>query len=308
MGAQTQERYTFGRHETFPFRYGWLQKGVRAAKRDPNIFNAPDAAVHLGVGKNMVRAIRFWCTATKLLEEHPHPENHRLSHLKPTQWAKRLLGKWDPYFEDEGSLWLLQWLLLRPPCLATAWQFFFNHLNISECTREALVQRLLVFCQEANAKRLALTTLRRDIDCLLRMYAPRGTASDKRLAYEDTLDSPFGELGLLSGDPSRRYFRRNLGPKSSLPPLVFGFSLLDFASRTSGNSLSIAAAAYDPGSPGCVFALDEQSLQHHVDELLACRVGITQSTTAGLRQIYFPKKLLDEPSTLLVDHYRGGAR
>lgn len=301
--VEVKEQFTFGRHETFPFRYGWLQKGVRFATEDPGVFNAPDAAVRLGVGKNMVRAIRFWCTATKLLEEVPDPANSRLRHLQPTTWARQLLGEWDPYFEDEASLWLLQWLLLRPPCLATAWHYFFNHLRAAECTRDALAQQLMVFCQEAEAKRLALSTLRRDIDCLLRMYAPRGTAADKRFAYEDTLDSPLGELGLLSSDPSRRFFRLNLGPKPSLPPLVFAFALADFAALHKKKSLSLASVTYDSGSPGCVFALDEQSVQEHLDGVLTLNVAISQSTTAGLRQIYFDREVTDDPRALLALHY-----
>ena len=56
----------FARHESFHPRYGWLKKGVDGAASDPGIFIREDAVVQLGVGKNMVRAIRFWGTAAKL--------------------------------------------------------------------------------------------------------------------------------------------------------------------------------------------------------------------------------------------------
>ena len=61
-------RYAFSGHQTFPFRYAWLPKGVGAVREDPEAFLQPDALVRLGVGKNMVASIRFWCEALGLLE------------------------------------------------------------------------------------------------------------------------------------------------------------------------------------------------------------------------------------------------
>lgn len=48
----------FARHETFHPRFGWLKKGFDRAAIDSEVFLRPDAPVRLGVGKNMVRAIR----------------------------------------------------------------------------------------------------------------------------------------------------------------------------------------------------------------------------------------------------------
>ena len=61
-------RYAFSGHQTFPFRYAWLPKGVGAVREDPEAFLQPDALVRLGVGKNMVASIRFWCEALGLFE------------------------------------------------------------------------------------------------------------------------------------------------------------------------------------------------------------------------------------------------
>ena len=61
-------RYGFSGHETFPFRYAWLPKGVAAVREDPKAFSQPDALVRLGVGKNMVASIRFWCESLGLID------------------------------------------------------------------------------------------------------------------------------------------------------------------------------------------------------------------------------------------------
>src|SRR5262245_58497200 len=119
----------FARHETFHPRYGWLKKGFDAAIADSEVFVNPEAHVTLGVGKNMVRAIRYWCHAFKLLDDGPAVQG-RATASRPTAFGQSLLGVggFDPYLEDLGSLWLLHWQLLRHPCFATAWwyAFFFN--------------------------------------------------------------------------------------------------------------------------------------------------------------------------------------
>ena len=51
---------TFARHETFHPRYGWFRKAYSHVDADPHVFSREDAPVRVGVGKNMVRAIRFW--------------------------------------------------------------------------------------------------------------------------------------------------------------------------------------------------------------------------------------------------------
>ena len=58
---------SFSGHETFPFRYTWLKKGVDAVREDPAIFTSDRATITLGAGKNMVRSIRHWCTAAGLI-------------------------------------------------------------------------------------------------------------------------------------------------------------------------------------------------------------------------------------------------
>ena len=66
-------RVSFSGHETFSFRYSWLKKAVDATDADPHAFEAADAIVKLGVGKNMVSSIRHWGLVTGMLENAPRP-------------------------------------------------------------------------------------------------------------------------------------------------------------------------------------------------------------------------------------------
>jgi len=68
MTVTERIRYTFSGHESFYCKSLWLKKGYDFVKANNN-FNSEDAVVHLGVGKNMVAAIRYWMRAFGLLEE-----------------------------------------------------------------------------------------------------------------------------------------------------------------------------------------------------------------------------------------------
>ena len=55
-----EKAYRISGHESFPCRYTWLPKAVQGLAHDVKLFGDEDQAmVTLGVGKNMVRSIRF---------------------------------------------------------------------------------------------------------------------------------------------------------------------------------------------------------------------------------------------------------
>ncbi len=84
----------FTGHETFPLRYLWPAKCVRAIQGDPLRFARDAARVEFGVGKTMVRSIRHWCETLELMA--PAPD--RPSGLRTTSSGERLFGAdgWDP--------------------------------------------------------------------------------------------------------------------------------------------------------------------------------------------------------------------
>ncbi len=193
---------TFARHETFHPRYGWLKKGFDCAREDKDVFLRKDATTTLGVGKNMVRAIRYWCVAYKILREERSKDNPRLNHVVPTEFGLKLLDDdgWDPYLEDPGSLWLLHWHLLRPPCKAPAWWAIFNGSHAPEFSDRALLDELRRFRDERGWDDVVDNSLDKDVRCLLRMY---GSATQGRDLLEDSVDSPFAEARADPPGPGR---------------------------------------------------------------------------------------------------------
>src|SRR5258708_1828622 len=90
-------QYKFSGHETFPCRYAWLPKAFAEIRSDPKALADDQAAmIALGVGKNMVRAIRFWLHAAGIAAPGAGGS------FTPTQLGKRLLSSRgeDPFLED----------------------------------------------------------------------------------------------------------------------------------------------------------------------------------------------------------------
>ena len=125
------KKFKFSGHQTFAFRYGWLEKGVRGMLDRKDLFFRDDALVLLGVGKNMVESIRHWCQVAQLVEPDPSVKKNSARSLQPTKIARRLLlnDDWDPFLEDDSSLWLIHWLIATSPVIGTAWQLLFSRFN-----------------------------------------------------------------------------------------------------------------------------------------------------------------------------------
>lgn len=306
-------KYRFSGHQTFAFRYGWLEKGVTSIAASPDIFSADDAIVQLGVGKNMVESIRHWCLATQMLEEtSDHGDiKHRI--LKPSTLAKQLLLKdgWDPFLENDASLWLIHWLLVSNQHIGTSWQLAFGHFHRPDFSKRELIDFVRSFAEKQSIK-VGESSVSRDIDCLLRTYLPVRNGGRAEIA-EETFDCPLQELGLIQMSPDGEFFRFAIGPKPSLPAAVFVFALNEYFINTKSerNTMSVQECLYGinngPQSPGQAFKLDENSLVEYVEAIEDMTEGsLVLDETAGLKQIYRRKKL--DSMRLLETFYHGGER
>ncbi len=298
---------TFGGHEKFAFRDGWLKKGIDVALDDPTVFSKNDALVVLGVGKNMVRSIRHWCLATNITQEGEGKGRKTL--VEPTPLGQMLMsqGGWDPYSEDTGTLWLLHWQLSANLARSLVWHIAFGHFYEAEFTKKSLH----AFMERQFERFGAVTTskmIEREIDCFLRTYTK--TTSAKRFS-EDSLDCPLTELDLIRAIPEDNVYRFNIGPKPSLASEIFGYGLLRFFAETAQHRRTVALdeCIYNPGSPGQFFRLDENSVVEHVAALGDLTEGkIRMQETAGLRQIYIETEAdgtYDQMAHSLLEAYYG---
>ena len=279
-GEDSVIRYGFTGHETFPFRYTWLPKGIGKLLEHPELYAREDALVRLGVGKNMVRSLRHWCLATRTIER-----GERKGHMKVTDLGLSLLGNdgWDPFLEDPGTLWLLHWQLVSRPSPASTWHLAFTHWRTDRFVRDELVNWLSGFARRVSGTRPTSASLRRDVDVFIRTYVPAQAKRERPM--EDTFDCPLVELGLLI-ETERGVYRFARGPKLTLPDGVFASALIEYWLLTAPdtNTLSFDAILYGPGSPGGAFKLSENALAERL-ERLPDWTGLTFSDTAGTRNV-----------------------
>ena len=285
----------FAGHQTFAMRAGWLKKGLDAIEDDQQFFGRDDALVILGVGKNMVSAIRHWILATDLARASGRE-------VVATALGLALFSDdgFDPYLEDPATLWLLHWQLCGPGSswFSAAWAF--NYAREWEWTREKLVENLSAAAAR-NGKAPASETLRRDVDVLLHTYASAERAGSNS---EDGLDCPLRELGLIA--PAFEHsFRFAVGPKPSLPPAIFAYALLKFWNWKAPHSATISAReiAHEAGSPGVIFKLDEDSVLAYLDELAGVTNGALRFEDTPLVRQVVRENSDRRGDELLVNYY-----
>jgi len=297
----TKGAAAFGRHESFPLRYGWLTKGLSAVQADPAIFSRKDAPVELGVGKNMVAAIRYWLLAAGLAQ----PATRGLA---MTQLGKMIFAEdGDRYLEDEATIWLLHWLLASNAEGATAIYWFFNHFHKLEFSAAEVAAALGSFVrQNIGVRRVAVSTLKRDAALVLRMYTR--SLGEARRPLEEALDSPLANLDLVERiDRSMR--RSEPAERRDLPTAVLAFAVAQLFKQLRSEQLSVEQLVYSSMShcaPGAVFRMTENGLIDRLEALCAAYPEALQlRRTVGTYQLYrLAEAPLDELD-ILAKHYLG---
>lgn len=278
---------SLGRHETFTPRYGWLKKGYDAAKRDGYVFRAQDSIEQLGVGKNMVRSIRFWCQAFKLLDID------RSGQMIVTPLADRLLADdgWDPYLEDIGSLWLLHWQLFTPHLEAVSWPIAFNKCSLWSFDIRQLTQVILNAAHKYEKfLHLSDNTFERDASCLIRMYAEESPNS------ESEIHCPFTQLGLIHRAEEKNEFSFDNSSKVSLPPMIFAaacFYYIKAYADTGQKQISLYRLTYDLNSPGIAFRVPESAVGTYLNEASESMEGIQVVDSQGTIQLLWDGEVDD---------------
>ena len=248
-GPLFQEDYRpqFSGHETFPLRYGWLKKGFDAVWKNEDsednrtVFAGDDAIARFGVGKNMVASMRHWATVTGVITD-----SEAKGRTKTTQLGRRLFGPdgLDAYMENPATAWLMHWQLCgQPRNKKTTWFWAFNYYSGMTFERETLVREIQRLIRDRGWVQASQATIKNDVACFVRTYVTQPPT--RQATYEDALESPLTELGLIKPIARRDGFRFVRGSKPSLGAGVFCYAVTDFWSRfSSANTLPFEALAH----------------------------------------------------------------
>lgn len=298
---QTIPKYRFSGHQTFVARNGWLEKGAMLVMANPHGFLDADAVVKLGVGKNMVESIKYWCMQTCLIEDADISGTMRLTELGRFLFGDGKASGMDPYLEDDASLWLLHYKMVVDAPIST-WSMVFNHYNKPELRREELASFIGRRLGEAKVS-VSEKTIERDIDCFVRTYA--GT---RIRGGEESFDSPFLSLHLMQATSDSGLYRLNIGRKPNLPEALVGYAILRYMEASQELDVALNRLLFEPWSPGQVFKLDKGALVDAILSLEKNRIGkFSYSDTAGLVTVRYGGDRLELKKTaemLLKRHYQ----
>jgi hypothetical protein len=301
MKAFEAARSTFGRHETFALRYGWITKGLLALKADSTIFEQDNAVISLGVGKNMVSAIRYWLLAAQLASFEKNA-----AQVEELAEALMFDPAWDPFLEDDATLWLVHWLIASNAKDATAWFWFFNKFHKTYFSAKELADELDRYVASDVGGKFSHVTLKADVSVLLRSYCSLLPSAAQ--SADDSLDCPFSNLGLMHVGADGRY-QCVPSTRAYLPAAVVGFSVLQLMNARDQRSIPIAKLMHSEdgwAAPGAVFRLTEDALLGKLEELIVLYPDhFALRDTAGIHQLYLleQKVVALTPNSILASHY-----
>jgi hypothetical protein len=298
-----QIKYTFSGHEKFQCRHLWLKKGYDYLKLGKSFLD-DDAVIELGVGKNMVASIRFWLKAFGITD----------SQDQITQVGEFLFKNngFDEFVEDDASLWLLHYLLVKTN-FASTYSLIFNEFRkerneFSTENFEAFIKRKSDVIPSLNFNP---NTIQNDFDIFRKMYVSSeedykniddsflGLLTDLHLVGTIQKEEESLVYDKIKKRTKQVLFLENTD-RENLPVEIFLYSILDNPSY--GASISLPALENDFNSPGNIFALSRTGLVSKIQEAQDKYPNdIIYTDHAGIKELQFKQKI--DPIEMLTSYY-----
>lgn len=289
----------FSGHDTFHCRQQWLLKGIELIDDEGlnGFHNLEDAILNLGVGKNMVQAIQYWIRAFGLINEDK----------KLTEIAKLIFSYedgFDRYLEDEGTLWILQYLICNND-IASIYKLIFSDYTNERISNEFDERQIINFIKvkiaESSSRETSENTLSSDFKVFIQSYFS-GTRTLKSL--EDDYNSPLIELNLISSISRENgliTYKLNKDNRSDFPLEIFGYCLFDLY----GNNAAIQFKDIRK-TLGSYFVISNEGLEIIIENLCQKYPQFIFNDDAGIRQIQIKADSEENKFELLQKYYRRG--
>ncbi|MDF9843749.1 MULTISPECIES: DUF4007 family protein [unclassified Paenibacillus] len=253
----------YGQHETFHLRLNWLRKGINMIQIKPRFFYEKDAAEIIGLGKNMVQSLRFWITATGIARESKNEENKSIHQL--TELGE-IINTYDPYLDFSDSLSLIHFSLIDKENINErlfVWYGLFNVFSRASFTKEEVIHELGIWAAREGEK-TSEKSLKRDLDCMLRLYVRDEQVKDP----EDVTQSPLGKLKLLSiSEESSSVFIKNNHSYKEIGTTALMYALLKYGEANETDNISLEEIEIKPNLWGRIFHLQRSEIINALEEL-----------------------------------------
>lgn len=262
------------RHESFSIREGWLVKGIKTVKEYGNVFGISNATDILGIGTNMVKSLKYWMTATKLIVEKNR--EMALSELG------KIIDEYDPYLEDVFSWWLVHINMITNEEDSYIYNLFFNKCNAKTFSKRELYDN---FCTVLNDEKYLFNEniLQDEVNMVIKTY----TIDEKIDNPENNFICPLSELKLLK-KIDRDTYEKNKPEYRNLHYLVVYYLICKLLNDR--DNISINELLKENNSPSKLLNLDKNLLNEYLDEMKKNNLIII-NRTAGLNMVYLNKRL-----------------
>lgn len=285
MANNTKIKIKLQGHEKFSLREGWLNKGLIMVNKNATVFQGKNGPDIFGIGNNMVKSLRYWLKAFGLTEE----SQSRGAIL--TELGKLVL-KYDPYFEDIFTIWILHSQIAKNCDEATSWFIFFNRVDVEDMDKDqmaSILQREIA--QYAVGVTFSGKSVKNDLDVLLSMYSK----SKEMVDPEDKNVSPFAQLNLVKNIEGR--YTKNHPNEKDINEWVVLYELLELLKDR--EFISIEDAIEGENGLSKIYQLTLVTANGYLDRIEALEyLRITR--TAGLDVIY---KVSDLSPLDIVEKY-----
>ncbi len=262
------------RHESFSIREGWLAKGIKNVKEYGNVFALQNATDILGIGTNMVKSLKYWMTATKLIEE-------KNREIMLSDFGS-IINEYDPYLEDIFSWWLIHINMITNIDDAYIYNLFFNKCNIKTFTKRELYEKLYALLTNEKLT-FNENILQDEVNMIIKTY----TIDEKIDNPENNFICPLSELNLLK-KVDRDTYEKNRPEIRNLPFwIVYYIICLLLDDR---DNISIDELLKEENSPAKLLNMDKNLINEYLDEMKKNDLIII-NRTAGLNMVYLKKKL-----------------
>ncbi|MGO8661545.1 DUF4007 family protein [Rhizobium ruizarguesonis] len=304
MAKTALNEYRFGGHQTFALRIAWLPKAAAAiaAGEDP-LSNPLHGVVSLGLGKNMVEALRCWIEAYGVAFREGKD-------WELTPFGRSIFGShgFDPYLEDEQTLWLLHWniaTLRKAPFFA--WELLLNRWNEPTFSASAV---LSAFANEAerSERPLSPVSMKQHFEVWLHTYLVARSGRN-----EDGLDSPLAALRLVRHSGSKEASNGRMEPlytfdlerKLTLSQALFEYCVHDWWDMEFEHEETIPLSEITFGrmSPGRIFRMPEAEVRERITMLSEIR-DASLELMESLNQLIVRRRRKPERHRLLATVYR----
>ncbi|MCM3729909.1 DUF4007 family protein [Neobacillus cucumis] len=248
----------YGQHQSFYLRDRWLNKAIRQLNDDARFFYDKEAFEKIGLGKNMVQSLRYWSIATGIVEE-VFNEERKKEHLI-TEFGK-LIYKYDKFIKFQDSAAIIHYHMCKQKEPSTAWYWFFNEMKETMGTKENITQEFINWVKENENKPFSNNSLKKDIDCLIKLY----TSGQSMFDPEEVIQSPLSKIGILE-EKKGIVYKQNLSVVN-VGHTALMYVLLDYQINHNIDSISVEDLVNKPGLWGRVFNMSRATIVNALTEL-----------------------------------------